>query len=114
MTSQLDGLKRHSVIVADTGDIESIARFKPQDATTNPSLIFKAAQDARYRPIIDEAIAASAVGVDANARLGEVIEGCAGAGAWACRCPSSNVARGPWKPAPPWPGAGGSGRWAGP
>jgi len=74
VTSQLDGLKRHSVIVADTGDIESIARFKPQDATTNPSLIFKAAQDERYRPIIDEAIAASAAGTDADARLAEVID----------------------------------------
>jgi len=74
VTSQLDGLKRHSVIVADTGDIESIARFKPQDATTNPSLIFKAAQDQRYRPIIDEAIAAAPVGADANTRLGEVID----------------------------------------
>jgi transaldolase len=74
MTSQLDGLKRHSVIVADTGDIDSIARFKPQDATTNPSLIFKAAQDARYRPIIDEAIAAAPADTDAEARLGEVID----------------------------------------
>jgi transaldolase len=55
VTNQLESLKQHSVIVADTGDIESIARFRPQDATTNPSLIFKAAQDARYRPIIDAA-----------------------------------------------------------
>jgi len=74
VTSQLDGLKRHSVIVADTGDIESIVRFKPQDATTNPSLIFKSAQDARYRPIIDEAIAAASAGTDAEARLSEVID----------------------------------------
>jgi len=74
MTSQLDGLKRHSVIVADTGDIESIARFGPQDATTNPSLIFKAAQDLRYRPIIDEAIESAPAGTDADARLGAVID----------------------------------------
>ena len=59
MTSQLQELKQHSVIVADTGDIGSIARFRPRDATTNPSLIFKAAQDERYRPIIDEAMAAA-------------------------------------------------------
>ncbi|RPI13504.1 MAG: transaldolase [Lysobacterales bacterium] len=59
MPNQLEALKRHSVIVADTGDIESIARFRPQDATTNPSLIYKAAQDPRYRPIVDEAIAAA-------------------------------------------------------
>jgi transaldolase len=60
MTRQLESLKRHSVIVADTGDLDSIARFRPQDATTNPSLILKAAQDARYRPLIDEAVAAAA------------------------------------------------------
>jgi transaldolase len=60
MASQLDALKEHSVIVADTGDIDAIARFRPEDATTNPSLIFKAAQDARYRPIVDAAIAAAA------------------------------------------------------
>ncbi len=73
MTSQLDGLKLHSVIVADTGDIDAIAQWRPQDATTNPSLIFKAAQDARYRSIIDEAIAAAA-GVAAETRLGEIVD----------------------------------------
>jgi transaldolase len=73
MTSQLDGLKQHSVIVADTGDIDAIAQWRPQDATTNPSLILKAAQDARYRPIIDEAIAATA-GVSAETRLGEIVD----------------------------------------
>jgi transaldolase len=57
--NQLESLRRHSVIVADTGDLDAIARFRPQDATTNPSLILKAAQDARYRPIVDEAIAAA-------------------------------------------------------
>jgi transaldolase len=73
MSNQLDGLKQHSVIVADTGDIDAIAQWRPQDATTNPSLIFKAAQDARYRPIIDEAIAA-AEGVSAEARLSEIVD----------------------------------------
>jgi transaldolase len=60
MTSQLEHLRRHSVIVADTGDIDAIAKFAPQDATTNPSLIFKAAQDPRYRPLVDETVAAAA------------------------------------------------------
>jgi len=60
VANQLEGLRRHSVIVADTGDIEAIARFRPQDATTNPSLILKAAQDPRYRRIVDAAIAAAA------------------------------------------------------
>jgi transaldolase len=73
MSNQLESLKQHSVIVADTGDIEAIAQWRPQDATTNPSLIFKAAQDARYRPIIDEAIAAAA-GVSAETRPGEIVD----------------------------------------
>jgi transaldolase len=59
MTNQLEVLRRHSTIVADTGDIESIARFRPQDATTNPSLILKAAQDARYSHILQAAVAAA-------------------------------------------------------
>jgi len=73
MSSQLVSLKRHSVIVADTGDIDSIARFRPQDATTNPSLIFKAAQDARYRAIIEEAIVAAASS-PAGARLDDTLD----------------------------------------
>jgi transaldolase len=73
MTNQLEALKRHSIIVADTGDIESVARYQPQDATTNPSLIFKAAQEARYKPIIDEAVAAAA-GVSAETRLDEIVD----------------------------------------
>jgi transaldolase len=59
MTNQLESLRRHSVIVADTGDIDSIARFQPQDATTNPSLILKAAQDPRYQRILNAAVAAA-------------------------------------------------------
>ncbi len=73
MTSQLESLKRHSVIVADTGDIESIKRFRPQDATTNPSLILRAARDERYRPIIDEAIA-SAAGASPDEQLDEAVD----------------------------------------
>ncbi|MEY2918882.1 MAG: hypothetical protein RL261_187 [Pseudomonadota bacterium] len=57
MTNQLESLRRHSVIVADTGDIDSIGRFRPQDATTNPSLILKAAQDPRYQHILLAAVA---------------------------------------------------------
>jgi transaldolase len=59
MTNQLESLRRLSVIVADTGDIDSIARYRPQDATTNPSLILKAAQDPRYRRILQAATAAA-------------------------------------------------------
>ena len=48
--SQLEQLKKFTKIVADTGDFESIKEFKPQDATTNPSLIYAATQKEQYRP----------------------------------------------------------------
>jgi transaldolase len=50
--SVLKSLKNFSTVVADTGDIEAIARWRPQDATTNPSLLLAAAQDARYRALL--------------------------------------------------------------
>jgi transaldolase len=52
MPSALESLKKCSVVVADTGDIEAIARWRPQDATTNPSLLLAAAQDPRYRGLL--------------------------------------------------------------
>src|SRR5262245_7154401 len=57
--SQLDQLKSMTTVVADTGDFESLAQYKPQDSTTNPSLIFQAAQMPAYSKLIDEAIEAS-------------------------------------------------------
>jgi transaldolase len=54
--SQLDSLRQHSLVVADTGDIEAVARWKPQDATTNPSLLLTAAQDPRFRHLVDAAL----------------------------------------------------------
>jgi transaldolase len=54
--SQLEALRRHSLVVADSGDIDAIARWKPQDATTNPSLLLTSAEDPRWRPLVDEAI----------------------------------------------------------
>ncbi len=53
----LESLKRYSVIVADTGDIDSIARLRPQDATTNPSLLYLSAQNPKYRALVDDALA---------------------------------------------------------
>ena len=53
----LDSLKKYSVIVADTGDIDSIARLHPQDATTNPSLLYQSAQNPKYRALVDDALA---------------------------------------------------------
>jgi transaldolase len=55
----LDSLKRYTTVVADTGDIEAIAQSRPQDATTNPSLLLKAAQQAQYRPLVDGALHAA-------------------------------------------------------
>lgn len=56
MRSKLEQLKTMTDVVADTGDIEAIARFAPQDATTNPSLILKAAALPQYRTLIDAVV----------------------------------------------------------
>ncbi|MFV0576775.1 MAG: transaldolase [Vibrio sp.] len=57
MSSKLQQLRTMTTVVADTGDIEAIKKYQPQDATTNPSLILKAAQIAEYAPLIDQSIA---------------------------------------------------------
>src|SRR3984957_17573449 len=56
MATALDQLKTMTVVVADTGDINSIEKFRPRDATTNPSLITAAAQMPAYASICDEAL----------------------------------------------------------
>ena len=50
--NQLDALKQFTTVVADTGDFKQLAQFKPQDATTNPSLILKAVQKPDYQPLM--------------------------------------------------------------
>ena len=57
MTNQLNSLRQLTVVVADTGDIDAIRQYKPEDATTNPSLILSAAALPQYASLIDEAIA---------------------------------------------------------
>ena len=57
MSTLLSQLKEHSVIVADTGDFESIRKYQPRDATTNPSLLLKASQMPEYQPLLARAIA---------------------------------------------------------
>jgi transaldolase len=52
----LESLKRYTTVVADTGDIDAIEKYKPQDATTNPSLIYQAAQKPQYAELLDDAI----------------------------------------------------------
>ena len=59
MVSQLDSLKKFSSVVADTGDIDSIKKFNPDDCTTNPSLIYKAVQSNKYKKLVDEVISNS-------------------------------------------------------
>ena len=70
MKSQLEQLRTHSAVVADTGDIEAIARFMPMDATTNPSLLLKAAALPAYAPHL----AASAAAASGDDPLGDACD----------------------------------------
>ncbi len=56
--NQLDQLKQHTTVVADTGNFKQLAQFAPQDATTNPSLILKAVQHIDYAPLLTQTVAA--------------------------------------------------------
>ena len=55
--NQLEQLKRHTTVVADTGNFKQLAQYAPQDATTNPSLILKAVQQPDYAPLLAETVA---------------------------------------------------------
>ena len=57
MASQVEQLKKLTTVVADTGDFNAIKKYEPQDATTNPSLIYKAAVMSEYASIVDDAVA---------------------------------------------------------
>ena len=57
MSNKLEQLRKLTTVVADTGEIDAIKKYQPEDATTNPSLILKAAQIAEYAPLIDASIA---------------------------------------------------------
>jgi len=54
--NQLEQLKQHTTIVADTGDFQAMKAFAPRDATTNPSLILKAVQKDEYKPLLEKAV----------------------------------------------------------
>ena len=56
MISKLDQLREMTVVVADTGDLDAINHYQPIDATTNPSLILKAAELERYRPLLEQSV----------------------------------------------------------
>jgi len=55
--NQLDALRQYTTVVADTGDFHQLAAFRPQDATTNPSLILKAVQKPEYQPLLRQTVA---------------------------------------------------------
>src|SRR5271170_2780018 len=66
-----ESLKKYTTVVADTGDIDAIARHRPQDATTNPSLLYHAAQMPVYRHLVDEAAALAAERGGGHAQMAE-------------------------------------------
>lgn len=73
--SSLDQLRPYTKIVADTGDFEKLRSYAPQDATTNPSLIFKAAQLPQYKHLLEKAIRdCSACGEGQTARVGQIMD----------------------------------------
>ncbi len=73
--SQLDQLKKFTKVVADTGDFETMREFKPQDATTNPSLILQAAQKSDYAALVDKAVADNKnSGLSGEALIDDVID----------------------------------------
>lgn len=71
----LEQLKQYTQVVADTGDFESMKRFKPIDATTNPSLIFAASQKSEYQHLIDKSIDfGSRIGGTRAEKIGEIMD----------------------------------------
>jgi transaldolase len=71
----LESLKKFTTVVADTGDIDAIAQFKPQDATTNPSLLYHAAQQSQYAHLVEQALQeASEQGGDQKAQTAEFMD----------------------------------------
>src|SRR6476661_7402382 len=74
-TSQLDRLKQFTKVVADTGDFGTLKEYAPQDATTNPSLIFKAAQMPAYKSLVEKAISDNRKsGATGTALLGRIMD----------------------------------------
>lgn len=73
MANQLDQLKALTTVVADTGDFESMKAFTPQDATTNPSLILKAAASPAYAALVDQAIKQAGAGASMDAIIDRLL-----------------------------------------
>lgn len=73
MANQLEQLKQFTVVVADTGDFESMREYQPQDATTNPSLILKASQQEQYAHLVDKAVVDSGASASVEAVIDRVL-----------------------------------------
>src|SRR5450755_622398 len=74
MSTLLEQLKAVTVVVADTGDMNLMKKFKPRDATTNPSLITAAAQLADYQPLVDDALLWAKREAGAGAEKGAIVK----------------------------------------
>ena len=74
MNSQLEQLQKVTTVVADTGEVDAILKYKPEDATTNPSLILKAAQLKSYAHLIEAAIAYAKI--QSNDQTQQIADGC--------------------------------------
>src|ERR1051326_9049846 len=73
--NQLEQIKKYTVVVAVTGDFESIKQFKPRDATTNPSLIYAATQKQQYYHLLDEVLAErKKSGLSGQAQIEDIID----------------------------------------
>jgi transaldolase len=71
--NQLDQLKKITTVVADTGDFGSMKAYAPQDATTNPSLVLKAASQPDYAPIVDQALKDAGAGASLSAVIDRLL-----------------------------------------
>ncbi len=72
-TNQLEQLRRHTTVVADTGNFHQLAQYAPQDATTNPTLILKAVQQPEYAPLLRETVAELGAGAALDAVVDAVL-----------------------------------------
>lgn len=74
MTTQLEGLKQYSKVVADTGDLDAIKKYQPVDATTNPSLILKAFDLPGYQDLIAKTVQEAAQEAEGDDRIGHIVD----------------------------------------
>ena len=76
--SKLAQLKEMTTVVADTGDFDAIAQYSPEDATTNPSLLLKAAQMPAYRDLVDRVVSKTMAGrLSSNEQIATCMDGLA-------------------------------------